>query len=454
MGSVNQFGNSVRCSPMLEGAKTVVRTLQEAGHKAYLAGGCVRDRVMGCAPQDIDIATDARPEEVMQLFTRTVPVGMSFGVVIVLEGSYAYEVATFRSDGQYLDGRHPSEVHFSGEKEDASRRDFTINGMYYDTLQDRIIDHVGGQEDIRAKQIRCIGDPEARFQEDKLRLIRAVRFAAQLDFQMDPQTDQALRRQASEITSVSAERIRDELFRILTGPRPAQGIRLMHAVGLLKPLLPEVAAMEGVQQPPEFHPEGDVWVHTLILLEKMASGTHAELALAALLHDIGKPPTFSVRERIRFDNHCQVGARMAGEICERLRLSRKQIDQVVELVREHLRFKDVRQMRESKLKRFLRGEYFSDHLALHRLDCLASHGDLSNWDFCRKKLDEIEPEQMRPPRLVTGDDLIRLGFQPGPVFSEILTAVEDAQLDDRIRSREDALGLIEKQYSPNKSEGG
>ena len=424
----------------------MVETLHQARFKAYFAGGCVRDRIMDRQPGDYDIATSARPEEVTDLFAKTVPVGISFGVVIVMEGPYQFEVATFRSDGQYLDGRHPVQVHFSGEEEDAHRRDFTINGMFYDVLQDRIIDYVGGRQDIKAGLIRCIGRPRERFQEDKLRLLRAVRFSAQLGFQIEPQTYETLCGLADQMTSVSAERIRDELLRILTGPRPVEGMRLLRETGLLKVLLPEVAALEGVEQPPAFHPEGDVWVHTLLLLEGLKPGASPELALGALLHDVGKPPTFSIRDRIRFDNHCAVGAKMSERICNRLRLSRKQTDKITELVREHLRFKDVRQMRQSKLLRFLRGEHFPDHLELHRLDCLASHGDLSNWEFCRQKLNEVGPEELRPQRLVTGRDLIEMGYEPGPRFSEILTAVEDAQLEGRVQAREEVFELIQHRF--------
>ncbi|MGH7273642.1 MAG: CCA tRNA nucleotidyltransferase [Nitrospiria bacterium] len=440
---------------MLEYAKKIVESLRRAGFKAYFAGGCVRDQVMGREPQDYDIATDARPEAVMRLFPKTIPAGISFGVVIVLDGPYQFEVATFRSDGQYLDGRHPVEVHFSDEVEDARRRDFTINGMFYDPIDGRIVDYVEGQTDIKAGLIRCIGDPRERFAEDKLRLMRAVRFAAQFDYKIESRTYQAILDLASQITIVSAERIRDELSKTLMGPRPAQGLRMLHQTVLLKAILPEVCAMEGVEQPPEFHPEGDVWTHTLLMLEKMDPGSNFELALSVLLHDVGKPPTFSPpkteKDRIRFDNHCQVGAQMSEGICSRLRLSRKQTEKVVELVREHLRFKDVRQMRESKLKRFLRGEHFPDHLELHRLDCLASHGDLSNWEFCKQKLEEIGPEEMRPERLVTGDDLIRMGYVPGRLFSEILTAVEDAQLEGQVKDREAALELIEKRFPLNKN---
>lgn len=429
-------------------ALKILRTLREAGWTAYFAGGCVRDMVMGADPTDYDIATNASPAQVMALFPKTVPVGVSFGVVKVLSEGHEYEVTTFRSDGQYIDGRHPVEVHFSGEREDALRRDFTINGMFFDP-QGKIIDYVEGQKDLAAGVIRAIGDPRHRFAEDKLRMMRAVRFAVRFGYSIEPVTLQAMHDLAGQITAVSWERIRDELGKILTGPHPAPGIRMLHETGLLRQILPEVSATEGVPQPPQFHPEGDVFVHTLLLLEKLESPSF-ELALAGLLHDVGKPPTFTPPqaegERIRFDNHCDVGAGMAREICGRLRLSTHQTEKIVEMVRDHLRFKDVRNMRESTLKKFLRGEHFPDHLELHRVDCLASHGDLTHYEFCRKRLAEMEPEVLRPERLMTGDDLIALGYTPGPLFTTILSAVEDAQLEGQIRTKEDALRMVRTMF--------
>jgi poly(A) polymerase len=439
-------------STLREKATEIVKVLREAGFRAYWAGGCVRDLVMGHEPQDYDVATDARPEQVMKLFSKTVPVGVSFGVVKVLVEEDAFEVATFRADGRYLDGRHPVEVHFAGEKEDALRRDFTLNGMFYDPLKEQVIDHVGGQRDIKAGIIRAIGSPLERFTEDKLRLMRAVRFSTRFGYAIEPQTESALRDLAPQITQVSAERIRDELEKMLMGPHPAESLRLLHKTGLLNVILPEVGAMEGVEQPKEFHPEGDVLTHTLIMLEEMTRPLESsppqtfELAMAVLLHDVGKPPTFEVRDRIRFDNHCEIGARMTEAIGQRLRLSNKQTEIVAALVRDHLKFKDVQRMRESTLKRFLRQPHFDLHLELHRLDCLASHGDLTNWEFCRKKLVELPPEIIRPPRLLTGDDLVELGYSPGPLFSEILTVVEDSQLEGRIKTREEAIALVEKQF--------
>ncbi len=432
-------------SKLRDKALEIVKALRKAGFRAYWVGGCVRDLVMGQEPQDYDVATDARPEQIMKLFPKTVPVGVSFGVVKVLVEDCDFEVATFRSDGRYLDGRHPIEVHFSSEKEDALRRDFTINGMFFDPIEDLLIDYVGGKQDIEAKLIRCIGNPNQRFAEDKLRLIRAVRFTARFGYRIEPSTHQTLVALAPQILEVSAERIRDELAKILMGPRPGQGARLLHQTGLLKVILPEVAAMEGVQQPPEFHPEGDVLTHTLLLLDKMRSPSF-ELAFGALLHDVGKPPTFAIKDRIRFDNHSEVGSQMARAIGHRLRFSNQQIEVIAELVRDHLRFKDVRNMRSSTLKRFLRNPNFTEHLELHRLDCLASHGDLSNWEFCKQKLDELEPEEIRPKRLLTGDDLIGLGYPPGPQFAKILTVVEDAQLEGKVTTKEAAVQLVKKEF--------
>lgn len=432
-------------SKLRDKAVEIVKALRNAGFQAYWVGGCVRDLVMGQEPEDYDVATDARPVQIMELFPKTIPIGVSFGVVKVLVEEDDFEVATFRSDGRYLDGRHPIEVHFSGEKEDALRRDFTINGMFFDPIEEQLIDHVGGKKDIEAKLIRCIGDPSERFVEDKLRLIRAVRFAARFGYRIEPSTHQALVALAPQILEVSAERIRDELAKILMGPHPGDGVRLLHQTGLLKVILPEVAAMEGVQQPPEFHPEGDVLTHTLLLLDKMRSPSF-ELAFGALLHDVGKPPTFAIKDRIRFDNHCEVGSQMARAIGHRLRFSNQQIEIVSELVRDHLRFKDVRNMRSSTLKRFLRNPNFTEHLELHRLDCLASHGDLSNWEFCTQKLDELEPEEIRPKRLLTGDDLIELGYPPGPQFAKILTAVEDAQLEGSVKTKEAAVRFVKKEF--------
>ncbi len=426
-------------------ALKIVKKLRNAGFKAYWAGGCVRDIVMNLTPQDYDIATSGLPEQVMSLFDKTVPVGLSFGVVKVFCGKFEFEVATFRSDGKYLDGRHPEEVHFSSEREDACRRDFTINGMFYDPIEEKVIDYVKGLEDIRAGIIRTINSPKDRFSEDGLRLIRAIRFAAKFQFQIEPQTYQAIKQMASNIKQISVERIREELEKMLTGPHPDKSIRLLDKTDLLKMVLPEVTAMKGVKQPEEFHPEGDVWNHTLIMLKNMENPIF-ELAMGALLHDVGKPKTFSIEDRIRFNKHCEVGAQMTEQIGKRLRLSNKSIDNITELVRNHLRFKDVQKMRESTLKRFLRLPNFSEHLELHRLDCLASHGNLNNWKFCKQKLSDFKPQDIKPKPLINGHDLIKLGYKTGPIFKQILTTIEDAHLEGQIKTHEDALKFVQEKF--------
>ncbi|HEY5648456.1 MAG TPA: CCA tRNA nucleotidyltransferase, partial [Nitrospiria bacterium] len=332
-----------------EKAVSIVKTLRKAGYEAYWAGGSVRDLVMGNEPDDYDIATSAPPDAVMKLFKQTIPVGVSFGVVRVRLDEDEFEVAAFRSDGRYIDGRHPETVTFSDAREDAKRRDFTINGMFYDPEEEKVIDYVEGQADIKKGVIRAIGDAGKRFEEDRLRMIRAVRFSARFGFPIEPETEKALRGLSDKIPSISGERIRDELEKMLCGANPAQAFRLLHKTGILKVILPEVVAMDGVEQPPQFHPEGDVLTHTFLLLENLREPSF-ELALAALLHDIGKPPTFTVSDRIRFNNHCEVGEKMTLAVCRRLRLSNEQTRVVAELVRDHLRFKDVKQMRVSTLK--------------------------------------------------------------------------------------------------------
>ena len=429
----------------------MVRHLREQGYQAYFVGGCVRDLLLEREPADYDVTTDATPEVVLGLFPRTLAVGAQFGVVLVVEDGQQIAVATFRNDGPYPDGRHPQQVSYTRDpREDVLRRDFTINGLLYDPLpsapaQHRLLDYVGGEADLRAGLIRTIGEPADRFTEDRLRMLRAVRFAARFGFRIEDATWEAVCISHAGIAQVSRERVRDELLRILTEGCARRGFELLDASGLLADLLPEMAAMKGVEQPPEFHPEGDVWTHTLLMLEKLSSPT-PPLALGVVLHDVGKPPTFRLAERIRFDNHAPVGARMAERICERLRLSRRDTEQVVALVEHHLRFKDVMQMRPAKLKRFLQMEGFEEHLELHRLDCLSSHRNLENWEFVRRKLAETPPEEIRPRPLVTGDDLIALGYQPGPRFKEILRAVEDAQLEGEVRTNEEAVALVRRQF--------
>ncbi len=437
-----------RMSELREKAKQVVRRLVAAGHQAYWAGGCVRDRLLEREPADYDVATSATPEQVLELFPKAVTVGMQFGVVRVLLDGDGIEVATFRSDIGSADGRHPEQVRYtSSPEEDVGRRDFTLNGLLYDPLKEQVLDFVGGQEDLKAGIIRTIGEAAERFAEDKLRLLRAIRFAARFGYRIEEKTWAALRAAAPQIQQVSRERIRDELVKMLTEGAARRAFELLDESRLLEILLPEVARMKGVEQPPEFHPEGDVWVHTRLLLEKMEQPT-ATLALGVLLHDVGKPPTFAVRDRIRFNQHAEVGAVMAEEICRRLRLSNAEIERVAALVKNHLKFKDVPKMRASTFKRFISMEGFEEHLELHRLDCLASHGDLANWRFVKEQSEKLPPEEVRPPRLLTGHDLKKMGYQPGPRMGEILAAVEEAQLEGELRTPEEAQALVRRRFPP------
>jgi poly(A) polymerase len=407
----------------------------------------VRDLLLGRAPADFDVATDAHPDRLMDLFPQSDRVGAHFGVVLVRDGMAQVEVATFRSEQDYRDGRRPAAVRFERDaRQDALRRDFTINGLLLDPESGRVFDYVGGRRDLDARMVRAIGDPAVRFGEDHLRMLRAIRFAARLGFAIDPATFAAIRAEHSLVLRVSAERVRDELVRILREGGARRGFELLDAAGLLADLLPEIAAMQGVAQPPEYHPEGDVWVHTLLLLEHLDRPT-VTLALGALLHDVGKPPTFRVAERIRFDGHVEEGIRLAGAILSRLRFSRWEIEQVEALVAQHMRFQHVSRMKESTLKRFLRLPRFEEHLELHRLDCLASHGRLDNYEFLRRKLAEFSADELQPARLLTGADLIAAGYSPGPRFAEILAAVEDAQLEGRIRTAGEALDLVRERFS-------
>jgi poly(A) polymerase len=429
-------------------ALSIVKTLRESGYAAYLAGGCVRDMLLGCEPRDYDVVTDARPAELSRLFPDALAVGAQFGVMLVRRDGAQVEIATFRSDHAYVDGRRPSGVTFTtSAKQDVLRRDFTINGLLFDPISNEVLDFIGGRDDLQAKVVRCIGDPEERFAEDRLRMLRAIRFAARLHFEIEPATLAAITRQSAAIRQVAVERIRDELVRILTEGGARRGLELLDETGLLQVLLPEVSAMKGVPQPPEFHPEGDVWTHTLIMLEMMGRATPT-LAMGVLLHDVGKPPTFRIAERIRFDGHVEIGAKMAEEICGRLRFPRRQTEQIVALVRNHLRFKDAPKMKESTLKRFLRLENFEEHLELHRLDCLSSHRNLENYEFVLRARRSLPPEAIRPARLVTGHDLIAAGYLPGPRFQEILHAAEEAQLEGRIKTREEALAFVLSEFPP------
>ena len=427
------------------GALRVVETLRRAGFQALLAGGCVRDLAWERVPKDWDVATDAGPEEVAALFANTVAVGAQFGISVVMLDEGDYEVARFRRDGRYRNGRRPTSIEPADARADAQRRDFTINGLFYDPASDEILDYVGGQQDLHAKVISAIGDPAARFAEDHLRLLRAVRFAARLGFTIESETWNALCAQAARIADVSAERIRDELTLLLTEGEAVYGLRLLDQSGLLQTVLPEVAAMRGVPQDAEFHPEGDVWTHVQLLFEYLDEPS-AELAWSALLHDIGKPSTMVRAERIRFHGHDAVGAEMAAAICGRLRMSNEARRVIGTLVAEHMRISHVRQMRPSTLMRLLREPHFPELLQLHRADCLASHGKLDLYEFCQEQLAALKKEHLRPPALLTGDDLIALGFAPGPLFREILAAVEDAQLDGRLDNYQAALRFVQRKF--------
>ena len=430
-------------------ATDIARRLQEAGHTAYFAGGCVRDELLGLDPHDYDIATSAKPSEVQKLFPHTQAVGAHFGVILVMEHDRTFEVATFRSDHEYIDGRRPEMVTFSTPEEDAARRDFTINGMFHDPLADKFIDFVGGQDDLRSKTLRAIGDPVARFREDKLRLLRAVRFAARFGYEIDPATWDAIKAHAADIHAVSAERIREELVKILAHPNRVRGFDLLDQSGLLKEILPEIEKLKGCEQPPQFHPEGDVFVHTRAMLELLPSDAPVGVALSVLFHDIGKPPTFRYHkdeDRIRFSGHDRVGAEMTERVMERLRFSRADIERTVEAVRQHMVFKDVQNMRTAKLKRFMAREGFGDEMELHRVDCQSSHGALDNYDFLKAKAEEFANEPLIPPPLVTGHDLMALGWKPGPHFGPVLEAVQTAQLEGTLTTTEGALAWIKANH--------
>jgi poly(A) polymerase len=434
-------------------AERICRTLCATGHQAYLVGGCVRDILLGREPADYDVATDATPDRVQALFPHSLAVGAQFGVIIVTEGDLQVEVATFRSDIGYSDGRHPDHVEYTtSAKEDVRRRDFTINALLLDPESNEVLDYVDGQNDLRAGIIRAIGDPVQRFREDKLRLVRAVRFAARFRNAIEASTFHAIAQLAPAISEVSAERLRDELTKLLTEGAARRAFELLDETRLLPELLPEIARMKGVEQPPQFHPEGDVWTHTLLMLEQLPASSSPTLAWGVLLHDVGKPPTFTLPAgpdgRIRFDRHVEVGTVMAEDICRRLRFSNEDTEQIAALVANHLRFKDVKQMKLSTLKRFVRLKRFEEHLELHRLDCLSSHRNLDAYNFVSQFLAETPPEQVRPPRLLTGEDLVAMGFVPGPPFKSMLDAVEEAQLDGRLHTHEEAIKFVQQAYTP------
>jgi poly(A) polymerase len=445
-------------SPQFEEAKRITGALRARGYEAFLAGGCVRDLVLGCEPADYDVATSATPDVVLAMFERTFAVGAHFGVVLVApldeSARFVTEVATFRSDAAYSDGRHPDAVRYTSRaEEDVLRRDFTINGLLLDPLGENAdprsatIDYVGGLADLDAGIVRAIGQPELRFEEDRLRMLRAVRFAARLGFELEPATFAAIRALAARIHAVSRERIRDELTKMLTEGRARRAFELLNSTGLLAQVLPEVARMQGVEQPPQFHPEGDVWTHTLAVLDQLEPGCSTTLAWGALLHDVGKPATFRrAPDRIRFDGHVEVGMAIAGEICRRMRFSNDEARQIMALIEHHMRFADAPRMKASTLKRFFRLLGFEEHLTLHRMDCMAAHGHLENYEFVRERWKSTPEEDVRPPRLITGKDLMAAGYEPGAQFREMLQAMEDAQLEGVIATPDEALELVRKRF--------
>src|SRR6266478_3943926 len=439
----------MKMSIMERTAREVAKRLRERGHIAYFAGGCVRDMVRSLAPKDFDIATDATPDVVQKIFPHTYAVGAHFGVVVVVENGFNFEVATFRSDGAYLDHRHPVEVRFSSPEEDAKRRDFTINGMFFDPEKNEVIDFIGGCADLEAKLVRAIGDPAVRFAEDRLRMLRAVRFATVLDYKIDNQTWDALVANAVSINEISAERIREELVCIFLSPNRVRGWDLLDSSGLMRAVLPEVDAMKGCAQPEQFHPEGDVFQHTRLMMQFLPEKVSVPLVFSVLLHDVAKPRTATVDNtgRIRFNAHDRIGAEMTEEIMRRLRFSGAEIDATVEMVRQHMVFKDVPKMRIAKLKRFMARPTFGDELELHRVDCEGSHGMLDNYEFLLRKREEFANEPIIPLPLVRGDDLMALGLKPGPKFGEILEAVETRQLEGTLRTREEALKWVQREYS-------
>ena len=433
-------------------ANSICDTLIRNGFQALLAGGSVRDLLLGRTPADYDVTTNATPEEAMELFPESVAVGAQFGVILIPADGHKVEVATFRSDAGYSDGRHPDRVIYAkSAEEDVQRRDFTVNGLLMRHDTGEILDFVGGRADLQAGIIRAIGEPGRRFEEDKLRMLRAVRFATRFGFEIEAETFRAIRKHVGMIHQVSAERIRDELTKLLTEGAAGNGFRLLDQSWLLEKVLPEIAAMKGVEQPPQYHPEGDVWVHTCLMLDGLSTASSATLAWGVLLHDVGKPPTFrpisETGDRIRFDGHADVGVRIGEEICRRLRMSNDDTEQILVLIANHMRFKDVQRMRTATLKRFVRLPKIEEHMELHRLDCLSSHRNLEAYHFVRDFLARTPPEQVRPLRLLTGDDLLYLGYRPGPKFSQILRAIEDAQLEGLIGSREEALEYLAKTYS-------
>ena len=429
-----------------DNALNILKQIRSAGFTAYFAGGAVRDQLLGRTPKDYDIATNALPEQVEEIFEKTVPVGKAFGVIMVVQNGIESEVATFREDAGYQDGRRPDSVHFCGAEEDAKRRDFTINGMFFDPITDEVIDYVGGKADLKEKIIRAIGDPERRFAEDHLRMLRAVRFAHTLGFEIDPGTRTAIQNHAADLAKISAERIENEFSRtLIESLRPGDALRELVDLGLMEHIIPEVLPMIGQEQPPEYHPEGDVFEHTILMLNLMNSPI-GELAYTVLLHDVGKPDTaFMGEDRLRFHGHETKSAEMAEVILRRLKLPTKEIKRIVIAVAGHMRFKDVPKMNKSTLRKLMGADTFDLELELHRIDCEGSHGLLDNYVFLLKKAEELAKEPVLPENWITGRDLIALGVLPGPRIGELLKLAYDAQLESRFENRETLLDWLKKQ---------
>jgi len=439
-----QLADSIKNSKKFQTVKTIVNKLKSNGHVAFIVGGAVRDLYLGKSPEEFDIATSATPDEIQSVFEHTKSVGQSFGVMLVIVDSLSFEVATFRKDMKYEDGRHPVNVIYTkDQKEDVNRRDFTINGLMLDPDTAEIFDYCGGIQDIQSKKIRAIGIPEERFSEDYLRMLRAIRFSNKLNFQIEDETQKALYKHASNISSISVERIRDEITKIIQDKNPGKGIIQLSESGLLKCIIPEIESLKGVSQPVEFHPEGDVFRHTCLVLDMLDDDkkSNTELIYGALFHDVGKPDTFTETDRIRFNRHEYVGATITQKICKRLRFSNKQISHITSLVKEHMKFGNVEQMKKSTFKRFISIDNFEDHLALHKADCLGSHGNLSLYDYTLRRMGELQNEPIAPKPIITGDDLISLGLTPGPKFKAILSEIFDEQLEGNFHSKEEGIEL-------------
>ena len=442
------ISDNIKKSKPYNSVKSIIKSLLDAGCESYIVGGAVRDLALNIIPKEYDICTSATPEQINNIFKRTKLVGQSFGVSIVVHNDIAFELATFRQEFDYSDGRHPDKVEYTLDvRDDIKRRDFTVNGLLLNPLNEELIDHCGGISDLENKIIRTIGNPNERFNEDHLRILRAIRFSNHLNFHIDDDTKKAMTKAYKSIINISIERVRDEITKILSGNNPGNGLKLLDYFGILELFLPEVLMMKNVDQPKDFHPEGDVFIHTCLVLDKLAQSdplNSIEVIYGALFHDIGKPDTFEKTDRIRFNRHEYVGAIKAENICKRLKFSKKQTDSIVSLVKEHMKFGNVMNMKKSTFKRFISMDNFDDHLKLHKADCLGSHGDLSLLEFTLNEMKNLENEPTLPKPFINGDDLINLGIKPGPHYKLILNQIFDEQLEGHIKSRDDALNKLKE----------